>query len=147
MDPALFRVNFASPLLLVTLLGCGESIGVRDAWIREPPPRSPAAGYLIIENRSALPVEFVGAETAAAERTEIHVMEYGNGKMTMHRADSVTVPADGKVALQSGGTHLMLMKLRRELQAGDDVTLVLRFADGTVKRVVAPVRKGGYATR
>ena len=67
MDPALFRVNFASPLLLVTLLGCGESIGVRDAWIREPPPCSPAAGYLIIETRSALPVEFVGAETAAAE--------------------------------------------------------------------------------
>jgi copper(I)-binding protein len=74
-------------------------------------------------------------------------MEYGDGKMTMHRADSVTVPADGEVALKSGGTHLMLMKLRRELQAGDDVTLVLRFADGTVKRVVAPVRKGGYATR
>ena len=140
-----FFVRLASPLLLVAFLGCGESIAVRDAWIREPPPRSPAAGYLIIENRSALPIELVEVETGAAERTEIHVMEHREGKMTMRRADGVPVPADGEVALQPGGTHLMLIRLRRELKAGDDVTLVLRFADGTLKRVVAPVRKGGYA--
>ena len=73
-------------------------------------------------------------------------MEYRDGKMTMRITDAVTVPADGQVALLSGGTHLMLMGLRRELKAGDEVALVLRFADDTVKRVVAPVRKGGHAS-
>ena len=147
MDPACLPVKLAFSLLFVALLGCGESITVRDAWIREPPPHSPAAGYLIIENRSARSVELVGVETVAAERTEIHVMEHRDGKMTMRITDAVTVPADGQVALLSGGTHLMLMGLRRELKAGDEVALVLRFADDTVKRVVAPVRKGGYAPR
>ena len=50
---------------LVMLTGCGEQapcgITVRDAWIREPPPRSPAAGYLVIENNCTAPVALVGA--------------------------------------------------------------------------------------
>ena len=55
----------------VILAGCGEQaacgIAVRDAWIREPPPRSPAAGYLVIENNCTARVALVGAATAAAE--------------------------------------------------------------------------------
>ena len=33
----------------------GDPIAVRDAWIREPPPRSPAAGYLVIEIAAVTP--------------------------------------------------------------------------------------------
>lgn len=142
-------------VLLLLLFGCArhegqdpvsEPIGIRDAWIREPPPHSPAAGYLTIENRRVSPVELVGVETSAAERTEIHVMEHRDGTMRMSRAAGVTIPGHGEVALQPSGTHLMLLDLRRELHAGEDVELVLRFADGTLKRVAVPVRKGGYAS-
>ncbi|MEE3258880.1 MAG: copper chaperone PCu(A)C [Candidatus Latescibacterota bacterium] len=136
---------------LLTLTGCGEKapagapIVVRDAWIREPPPRSPAAGYLLIENRGSEPVELIGAETAVAERTEIHIMEHRGDAMTMRRAASVSVPAGEEVTLKSGGTHLMLMKLRQPLKTGDEVELVLRFGDGTQQRIKAPVRKGSHA--
>ena len=124
----------------------GDPIALRDAWIREPPPRSPAAGYLVIENRGGDSVELIAAETQVAERTEIHIMEHSNGRMTMRKADGVSVPAGEEIELESGGTHLMLMQLRQPLKVGDEVELQLSFADGTQLKIMAPVRKGGYAS-
>ena len=134
--------------LLLLVVGCGQEhtgdpIVVRDAWIREPPPRSPAAGYLVIENRGGEPVELVAVATEAAEQTEIHVMEYKDDRMTMRRVEGLQVPAGGEVALKPGGTHLMLMELRQPLRDGDEVELVLRFGDGTERRIQVPVRKKG----
>ena len=140
-------MKIVSALLLV-VAGCGQEhtgdpIVVRDAWIREPPPRSPAAGYLVIENRGGEPVELVAVATEAAEQTEIHVMEYKNDRMTMRRVAGLQVPAGGEVALKPGGTHLMLMELRQPLRDGDEVELVLRFGNGTERRTQVPVRKKG----
>jgi copper(I)-binding protein len=140
-------VKVVSALLLV-VVGCGQEhtgdpIVVRDAWIREPPPRSPAAGYLVIENRGGEPVELVAVATEAAEQTEIHIMEYKDDRMTMRQVAGLQVPAGEEVALKPGGAHLMLMELRRPLQDGDEVELVLRFGDGTERRTQMPVRKKG----
>ena len=140
-------VKIVSALLLL-VVGCGQEdtgdpIVVRDAWIREPPPRSPAAGYLVVENRGGESVELVAVATEAAEQTEIHVMEYKNDRMTMRRVEGLQVPAGGEVALKPGGAHLMLMELRQPLRDGDEVELVLRFGDGTERRTQVPVRKKG----
>ena len=94
-------VKIVSALLLV-IVGCGQEhtgdpIVVRDAWIREPPPRSPAAGYLVIENRGGKPVELVAVATEAAEQTEIHIMEYKDDRMTMRPAAGIQVPAGGRL--------------------------------------------------
>ena len=140
-------MKIVSALLLV-IVGCGQEhtgdpIVVRDAWIREPPPRSPAAGYLVIENRGGKPVELVAVATEAAEQTEIHIMEYKDDRMTMRPAAGIQVPAGGEVALKPGGAHLMLMELRQPLRDGDEVDAVLRFGDGTERRIQMPVRKKG----
>ena len=140
-------MKIVSALLLV-VVGCGQEhtgdpIVVRDAWIREPPPRSPAAGYLVIENRGGEPVELVAVATEAAEQAEIHLMEYKDDRMTMRQAAELQVPAGGEVALEPGAAHLMLMKLRRPLRDGDEVELVLGFGDGTERRIQMPVRKKG----
>ena len=134
--------------LLLLVVGCGQEhtgdpIVVRDAWIREPPPRSPAAGYLVIENRGGDPVELVAVATEAAERAEIHVMEYKDDRMTMRRVSELQIPAGEEVALKPGGAHLMLMELRQPLRDGDEVELVLRFGDGKEKRIQMPVQKKG----
>lgn len=134
--------------LLFLVVGCGQEhsgdpIVVRDAWIREPPPRSPAAGYLVIENRGGDPVALVAVATEAAEQTEIHVMEYKDDRMTMRQVSELQIPAGEEVALKPGGTHLMLMELRQPLRDGDEVELVLRFGDGTERRIQMPVQKKG----
>ena len=134
--------------LLFLVVGCGQEhsgdpVVVRDAWIREPPPRSPAAGYLVLENRGGNPVALVAVATEAAERAEIHVMEYKDDRMKMRRVAKLQIPAGEEVALKPGGTHLMLMELRRPLRDGDEVELVLRFGDGTERRTYVPVQKKG----
>lgn len=139
-------MTIASALLLV--VGCGrehtgDPIVVRDAWIREPPPRSPAAGYLVLENRGGESVALVAVATEAAAQTEIHVMEHKDDRMTMRPVAKLAVPAGAEVALKPGGTHLMLMELRRPLRDGDEVELVLRFGDGTERRIQVPVCKKG----
>ena len=128
------------------VVGCeqehtGDPIVVRDAWIREPPPRSPAAGYLVIENRGGESVALVGLATEAAEQTEIHIMEHKDDRMTMRQVAELQVPAGEEVALEPGGAHLMLMELRRPLRDSDEVELLLRFGNGTERRVSVPVRK------
>ena len=135
-------------VLLLVIPGCGQEhtgdpIVVRDAWIREPPPRSPAAGYLVLENRGREPVALVAVATEVAEQTEIHVMEYTDDRMTMRQVSELQIPAGEEVALKPGGTHLMLMKLRQPLRDGDEVELVLRFGDGTERRIKMPVQKKG----
>lgn len=131
---------------LLLVVGCGQEhtgdpIVVRDAWIREPPPRSPAAGYLVIENRGGDPVALVGLATEAAEQTEIHIMEHKDDRMTMRQVAELQILAGEEVALKPGGAHLMLMELRRPLRDGDEVELLLRFGNGTERRVQVPVRK------
>lgn len=130
------------------VVGCGQEhtgdpIVVRDAWIREPPPRSPAAGYLVIENRGGEPVALVALATEAAEQTEIHIMEHKDDRMTMRQVEKLQVPAGEEVALKPGGAHLMLMELRRSLRDGDEVELLLRFDNGTERLIQVPVRKKG----
>lgn len=134
--------------LLLVVVGCeqehtGAPIVVRDAWIREPPPRSPAAGYLVIENRGGEPVALVALATEAAEQTEIHIMEHKDDRMTMRQVEKLQVPAGEEVALKPGGAHLMLMELRRPLRDGDEVELLLRFDNGTERLIQVPVRKKG----
>lgn len=132
--------------LLLAACGQGHTGGpivVRDAWIREPPPSSPAAGYLVIENRGGAPVELVAVATEAAAQTEIHVMEHQDDRMTMRQVAKLPIPAGGEVALKPGGTHLMLIELRRPLRDGDEVELALVFGDGTERRIQMPVQKKG----
>ncbi len=141
-------MKIAVAFLLVSVFGCakehtGDPIVVRDAWIREPPPRSPAAGYLVVENRGGESIAWVAVETEVAEQTEIHVMEYKDDRMTMRRVAELPIPAGEEVALEPGGTHLMLMELRQPLRDGDEVELVLRFGDGTERRVQMRVQKKG----
>ena len=142
-------MKIASALLLL-VVGCGQEhtgdpIVVRDAWVREPPPRSPAAGYLVIENRGGDPIALVAVATEAAAQAEIHVMEHRDDRMTMRQVSELQIPAGEEVALKPGGTHLMLMELRQPLRDGDEVELVLRFGDGTERRIQMPVqRKGLY---
>ena len=146
------NIEYTFFFMLLLWASCGENpldgdpIIVRDAWIREPPPRSPAAGYLTIENRGDELLELIGVQTEIAERSEIHVMEDRGGRMTMRRTERVAISAGTQVVLKSGGTHLMLMGLRQRLMAGDSVELLLRFGDGVQRRVKVPVRKEGYAS-
>jgi copper(I)-binding protein len=72
---------------------------------------------------------------------ELHETAMADGVMAMHRVSGFEVPAGETVHLKPGGYHVMLLQLKRDLVAGDRLTLDLRFASGEVQTVVAEVRQ------
>lgn len=55
--------------------------------------------------------------------------------------DGLVVPANGSVAMEPGGTHIMIMENHDEIAAGDALTLTLTAEDGTTYEISdIPVR-------
>ena len=45
---------------------------------------------------------------------------------------NLSIPAKGKVTLQPGGFHIMLINLKKPVNKGDIVPITLHFQDGSV---------------
>ncbi|WP_240307613.1 copper chaperone PCu(A)C [Thermus caldifontis] len=113
-------------------------------WVRlVPPVVKDTAAYLTLENRGKAPLRLVGAETEVAERVSIHKdhREHRGGQVVlgMRPLPYLDIPGGGKVEFRPGKYHLMLEGLKRPLRAGEKVTLVLKFQDGSRLKVILPV--------
>jgi len=129
-------------LLPNVVSGADPAIVIRDAWIREAPPKSTAlAGYMILENQSDKSQTLTSASATAFGGIMIHRTEQKGGMAHMTHQKQVTIPANGKVVFAPGGYHLMLMEPERSLRAGDQVTVNLVFADESELSAVFKVRK------
>jgi copper(I)-binding protein len=128
------------------------SISVSAPWIRATVPAQKTAGAFM-QLTSARPLRLVGVSTPVAGRVEIHQMEMQGQTMRMHAVDGIDIPANQPVNLASGGYHIMLFDLQRQLKDGEQVPLTLRFvAAGSTHpqreenlTVQVPVKPLGYA--
>lgn len=111
-----------------------NSVQIVEPWTRATPPGAGVgAGYMKIINGTAKAVRLLGAQTAAAERVEIHAMSIDGGVMRMRPlAEGLEVPAGGEVELTPSGMHLMLIGLKRPLVEGETLAITLQF-DGDVR--------------
>jgi copper(I)-binding protein len=116
-------------------------LDVRDAWARPADSGLVSAVYLVILNRDAASVTFLGAASALAESVSLHqTMEMG-GMVHMMPLDSAQViAANDSLVLSEGAKHLMVTGLRRRLAVGDSLPLTLSFADNKRIQVTAAVR-------
>jgi copper(I)-binding protein len=63
-----------------------------------------------------------------------------DGMMHMRKVAAINVPAGGVVKLEPGGYHLMIIDLNRELKAGAQVRVTLRFSNRIEKTINVPVK-------
>lgn len=119
---------------LLTLAGAAQAqVDVQQAWIRATVPQQKTAGAFM-QLTSASDARLVGASTPLAGSAEIHAMEMKGNLMRMHAVDGVDLPAGKSVNFASGGYHIMLLDLKRQLKAGDSVPLTLLLQDKDKKR-------------
>jgi copper(I)-binding protein len=80
--------------------------------------------------------------TGLAARVELHeTVSDGSGGMTMRpKEGGFTIAAGKSHELAPGGDHIMLMELAKPAVAGEEVELVLHFADGSTETVTALVK-------
>lgn len=146
-------VGFFLALSTVFLAGCAEtesagteadSITMTDAWVKAVPKSDMMTGaFGVLTNSSDQDIAIASIEAAEiAGKAEQHEMVMGDGSaMVMKAVESGhVIPAGGQLALEPGGNHFMLMQLKRDLVAGEMVTFVLTFEDGSTLSVDAQVK-------
>ena len=106
------------------------SLKIEHGYAMETRPGQPNGGAFIeVENRGKR-VERLLSVTfpkTVSERGELHTMKHENGKMIMREVPKFEIPAGGKLKLQPGGDHLMLIGIKEPLKAGQTVKATLQF--------------------
>jgi copper(I)-binding protein len=125
-----------------------EGIRVEDAWARSAPAfaADPKAGsgngavYARLVNAGAKPDALIAASGDAAEAIELHESYQQSGMMMMREVPAIEVPARGEQAMRPGGYHVMLVNLRRPLEAGQTLRMTFTFRDAGRVPVAVMVR-------
>lgn len=134
------------PVIIAVLVGtpcfAGNLLRVHDARVHEAPPTAQVlAGYMTLENPTANDMVLVRVTSAQFGTVEIHRTVERGDLTGMEYIAELAVPANGRVVLEPGSYHLMLMKPVQPLRAGDRVSLVLHFSSGSTQTVIATVRR------
>lgn len=115
-----------------------------DAWIKatEGTAESKMTGaFLRLRNNSDSEVTLTSATTDVAGKVEIHETVPSDGSMVMRQKEGgLAIPPNSTATLEPGGDHIMLMKLKRQLAPGDEVTLTLELSGAEPVTVTAPVK-------
>lgn len=122
---------FARP---TTMMGGGHGHGHGGA-------SGVSAAYMKIENRGSTSDVLIAAETDVAGIVELHETVIQNDMAMMKPlAEGISLPLGSVTELKPGGLHVMLLDLKRELKAGDTITLTLIFQSGKRVTFDLPVR-------
>ena len=112
-------------LITTTLVTCAlAEVTVTEPWIRATVPQAKASGAFM-QLKSDQDVRLIEVRTNVAGLVQIHQMEMDGQMMKMHAIAGLDLPAGKSVNLASGGYHIMLMDLKRQLKEGETVALTL----------------------
>ena len=119
----------------------GADVEIDGAYARASIPNVPnSAAFFVIKNNSDKDIAITSANSDIAEKNELHTHIKENQMMKMIKIEKLVVPAKSSLELKSGGDHVMLMVLKKELKVGDEISLELSFSDGDKKSIKVPVK-------
>lgn len=119
----------------------GADIEIDGAYARASIPNVPnSAAFFVIKNNSDKDIAITSANSDIAEKNELHTHIKENQMLKMMKIEKLVVPAKSSLELKSGGDHVMLIGLKKELKAGDEISLELSFSDGDKKNIKVPVK-------
>ncbi len=141
------RAMLAAVLAALSLPAIAQ-VTVKDPWARATVPAAKSSGAFmqLLSNQD---VRLVGVTSPVAGSAELHQMSMQDNRMSMAPVAAIDLPAGKPVALASGGYHIMLMQLKRQLKEGETVPVTLVFEKKDKTRdnveVQVPVRPLTYS--
>lgn len=104
---------------------------VENAWARATAPGQ-ANGSLQFTITTSQAANITAASSPVAEVTELHTMTHEGGRMKMRTIEAIELTAGEKTDISRNGNHVMLIKLKQPLSAGESIpfALTLKYADG-----------------
>ncbi|MEH1164126.1 copper chaperone PCu(A)C [Micromonospora sp. CPCC 205539] len=119
----------SSPSVSASASTTAGVVGIRDPWVKAA-DKGMTAAFGTLVNDADTDVTITGASTEASPM-ELHEMTMKDGKMVMQaKPGGIVIKAKSTHVLEPGGDHLMLMDVKRPVQAGDELSFTLTFADG-----------------
>lgn len=135
-----FRTHYLLLVLIIIPVLSTAMVKVESGCVLASlPGTNSSIGLLTLQNDSAQIIEFTGASSDRAERTEFHYMSMRDGVMYMQRIDKLQIAAQRKLKLGLDGTHLMLLDLTSSLQPQQHTNLTLFTGKGDSLTVKLPV--------
>ena len=137
-------INLIVLFILLSACNTKAEVSITDAWVRaNAPGQLVGAAYMTL--KSPQDSTLISVKTAAAGSVEIHSMTMNDGVMKMRMLDELALKAGKSEKLAPGGFHLMLIDLKKPLNAGENITFKLSFKDKSnkmqVQTVVLPVKE------
>lgn len=137
-----FALFFAGMILLTACGSKGTGIEASDYWARSALKDGNSAAYLLLNNHTDTDDELVGISSDAAAVMEIHLSQMdANGVMQMIPQESIPLPAGGELELKPGSYHIMMIGLKQDLKAGDNITVTLHFKNHADITLTVPVQE------
>ncbi len=132
---------FTVLLVIVGFVYAKPEIVIEDPWVRAVPPTAKnTALFMVIKNVGDDPDTLIGVKTDISKMVSIHKTVNQNGVMKMIHVDKLSVPAGGSVVLKPGGYHIMVMGLKKDIKAGENVKFTLIFEKTGEITIKAPVK-------
>lgn len=113
-------------------------------WARATPAGAKTGViYMTVINSSTSIERLLGASTPVAESVQFHNASEENGIVRMHELRTIEIAPAGKIVLQPGGMHVMLVGLKQPLKEGQTFPLTLRFERSGQVEIAVPVERIG----
>ena len=101
------------------------------AWIRSlPPGMKMTAGFGVLSNSTAEPIELVSFASPTFQSVTLHITEEVDGVSGMREVESLALQPGETVEMMPGGYHLMLMGPRQSMAPGNQVLIQMTSAAG-----------------
>lgn len=127
--------------ILFVLFPSDDNIKIKDAWMRPSSEKMATALYFVIENKSETADTLFQVDSDLAERVEIHET-YSEGEMMgMRKVDFIVIEGNSSFTLKPGAHHIMLMKLKKNINVGDKGEFVLHFKQAGEIKITATAKK------
>ena len=103
---------------------------VVEAWGRPAGEGANGAAYLTISNPDSVAVRLDSISSRQALVAELHETVLTDGIARMTPLHGVDIPARGRLQMEPGGAHVMLVELKQSMNTGDSLPIMLYFSNG-----------------
>ena len=119
-----------------------KTIEIEIPWVRPAAEGRNSAAYLTVKNAGEDADTLISAETPVAEKAELHETRDEQGVMKMQPVkEGIAIKPGASVEFKPGSYHIMLLNLKKPLEAGNSVPLTIKFAKAAPITVDAKVEK------
>jgi len=124
-----------------------KDLTIFHPWARPAAEGQNGAVYLTITNAGEEAEKFISAESPVAEKAELHETRDEGGVMKMRAVkDGAEIKPGSSLEFKPGGYHIMLLDLKKPLEAGAMVPLTITLAKAGAINVDVKVEKTAPGT-